>query len=750
MIQLALSFFVGVLLVQYSPLPPPWWLALFVLPLLLIARRLVWARCIVALAVGAAWMTWAGLAVLDDQLSDDNHRQTRTLSGEIVSIPEPVANGWRFIFAPDVQQGIPRRLRVTWYRAAQQPAAGERWQLSLKLRQPRNFGNPGGFDYVGWLRAQGVGATAYVVRNQAEKLADSPTYSLLRLRAQVNEKIQQMLKNSELSGVVAALAVGERAGITTAQWRVVRRTGTAHLLAISGLHIGLLAGWVLLLVSVVWRRIPMLVNRVPATVAGVIAGLVAAAAYAAMAGFAVPTQRALAMVAVIAVAIVAARQLRSLNALAGALVVVLLIDPFAPQSFGFWLSFAAVASIGFVLLGRIRRASWWRSWLLVQGSLLLLLLPLMGVLFGGFAPLAPLVNLLAVPVFSFVIVPLVLLGSVLPVMGEPLLLAANFVLEYVWQGLAWVADWHSALLPLALAPWWATVLAVLGVLWLLAPRGWPLRGLGAMLLLPVLTWRPPALATGEFEVAVLDVGQGFAAVVRTREHVLVFDTGPAFRSGTDTGALVVNPFLQRLGVQQVDKLVISHGDNDHAGGAQAVLAEMQVQAGLGWQPQVVTIPWRACQRGDTWMWDGVRFDVLHPGKRVFARDNNQSCVIRVSSKSGAMLLTGDIEQLAERDILAQVPAPQLRAELLFAPHHGSKSSSSFAFVQAVQPRWVIAATGFENRFGFPHVAVQQRYAQFGADLLTTAEQGAIQARFTMAAAPQIHAFRPSQTPLWWR
>lgn len=501
-----------------------------------------------------------------------------------------------------------------------------------------------------------------------------------------------------------------------------------HLVAISGLHISLVAGLVYFLARFLWAWPGYTVLRVPAPVFGAVCGFGAAAAYAALAGFVIPTQRALIMVAVALGAVVLRRRWPPSMLLAAALLLVLLHDPLAVMASGFWLSFAAVGIIIYAVHGDHRGRSLWRKWGHVQWAVGLGMLPLLLWLYQQASLVSPLANLVAVPAFDLVIVPLTLAAAALVGMGAQALAAIVLVpavtlLELVWFVLGALAELPHAQWAQHRPAGWAIACAAIGLLLLLAPRGWPARAVGGVWLLPLVFMRPPAPPPGELWFTLLDVGQGLAAVVRTHSHVMVYDTGARFSSRFDAGSAVVVPFLRQAGVRQIDTLVVSHGDNDHAGGAPAVAAVFPVARTLSGSPDVAGEP---CRAGQAWRWDGIEFSVLSPAEAHAGRHNDGSCVLRIASPHGALLLTGDIERRAEERLLASGAA--LAAEVLVAPHHGSRTSSTADFVERVRPRHVLFPVGYRNRHRHPHPAVVERYEALGAQRHDSATGGAIELR----------------------
>ncbi len=734
MVLAALLFAIGALLLHALPALPDFSWA-WVLPACLVAAlRWSWARwCAVAVA-GFAWAWWHAGAELADRLAPHLQGRDLVVTGRIASVPDERAGRVRFVLAADPGQSLPRRIRLGWYgwyddTTGAQPRAAERWRLTVRLRRPRGLSNPGSFDYEGWLFRQGIGATGYVLqRGVAERLDDGHGhYPILRLRAGLNRRIATALGHEETRGIIAGLAVGLRGAITPHQWQVFAASGTSHLMAISGLHIALVASLAFGALRYLWGLVPGLSRRVAACDAGCVAAALAAIGYATLAGFSVPTQRALVMSAIVLGALWRRRCLSPGRALALALAAVLLMDPLAPLSRGFWLSFTAVGVILWGTWGRLGARGRLRRFLRVQAVVFIGLVPL--TLAGGQVSLvAPVVNLVMIPLFGLVVIPAVLVGVVLagvtPAGAQAAWQLAARVVEAVWPPLEAAAMAGSVPGLVMAPPLWTVLLASLAVLLLTAPRGLPGRWTGAVLLLPLLGWRPAAPEPGGFHLALLDVGQGLAAVVQTRSHVLVYDTGPSFASGANAGDLVVLPFLRHRGHQRVDRLVLSHHDTDHRGGARAVLEAYPGTKVLASSPGEFP-DWHAepCRAGTRWRWDGVEFEILHPDVgREWGR-NDGSCVLRVVGAGGSLLLTGDIEAPAEA-VLLQGGVP-LAADIVVVPHHGSSTSSSAGFIAATNPVHALVAAGHDNRWGFPRPEVLARWRRHGAQVFTTGEAGAI-------------------------
>jgi competence protein ComEC len=722
---------------QLAELPSLWWTVLAI-PLAVVAwwHRPAWLLPLFFLA-GAMWVTLRAGWLLDDALPHELEGADLIVSGHIADLPQETEFGYRFPF--DIESAslagtavtVPARVLLTGRTDGEPPRAGSRWRLGVRLTRPHGFQNPGGFDYEAYLFLNRIRARGYVRDWIALLPEPSARYAIDRVRERLGERIGVALADRPQAGTVIALANGNGRGIAPPQWDVLRATGTLHLVAISGLHISLVGGIAFILMRRLWALPGHTVLWLPAPAAGAIGALLAAGGYAALAGFVVPTQRALVMLAVAMLGILSRRQYLPSEILAGALLAVLAFDPLSAMAAGFWLSFAAVAVI--LLASQGGETSVWRKWGYLQWAIGLGMLPLTLWLFQQVSLVGPLANLLAVPVFDLLAVPLVLgaitaFGLSLDSVAEALLRMAQWLLEQLWVALEFLARlpwgqwWQHAPAP------WTLACAFVGVAWLLAPRGWPARWVGAVWLLPLFLVRPLAPQPGELWFTLLDVGQGLAAVVRTAQHTLVYDTGPRYSATFDTGESVVAPYLRYVGVRRIERLVVSHGDNDHAGGAESVRRAMVVEELVSSIPTYRGVA-QPCEEGARWTWDGVEFEFLNPPRGIVSGHNNAACVLRVQAAGGSLLLPGDIEMKAERRLVAEY-GRRLRADVLVAPHHGSRTSSSAAFVAAVQPRQVLYPVGYRNRFHHPHPHVVQRYAALGAQPLDSAALGAIEMRVT--------------------
>jgi competence protein ComEC len=670
------------------------------------------------------------------------------LSGTVSGLPERGVERQRFGFRVDAAvldgRPVPLRgeVRLSHWRDPASIVAGERLALVAVLRRPRALLNPGGFDFERLALERRIAATGHVRRILDR--APAPDGIDVR-RARLAARIAAEVEDAEAAALLRALAVGDQAAIGDPLWEAFRATGTTHLVAISGFHIGLVGAFAALLGGLVHRAIPGAGWRVPRRTLAACCALAGAGAYSLLASFSLPVQRTLAMLAAVLLAVALRRRLSIGGALGLAVIVVLLFDPLAVLNAGFWLSFGGVFWLLFALDGRSRTA-WWRGYARAQWVAFIALLPLGVAWFQQASLVGPLVNLFAIPWVSFLLVPMLLAGLALGDLGGPLLHLAGLAARAYLDALGFAAATPLAWIDLPAPGTAAFALAVAGAgLWLL-PRAVPGRALAILLFLPLVLPRIERPPPGAADVVVLDVGQGMAIVVRTANHALLFDAGPARGEGHDAGEAVVLPALRALGVRQLDRVVVSHGDNDHAGGVAAVLrafpnARVASGPGVGFGT--------ACRAGTRWRWDHVAFEFLHPPEHFPPLRNEASCVLRVVAGDRAALLPGDIGAIIEARLVAD--GAGLAADLLLLAHHGSRGSNSDALLDAVRPRIAVASAGHRNRFGHPAPDVAARLAARGIPLHATASGGALRYRIAPGAlvvrgAERRAARRPWREP----
>ena len=751
-LSVAMALLCGVSLVQLLPALPSWpWslcVALALLPLLL---RDGLARVPLALLFGLAWACVFGQLALEQRLPNSWSGRDFEVTGEVLGLPQADENSVRFDFrvthssAPDLNG---RKLRLGWYRQSQVPEPGSRWRFTTNLKRPRGVLNPGGFDREQSALLQRIAAVGYVRESgSATQLRAGQGMDFQRNR--ISARIGTALPAGH-GRFVQALALGDTRALSDDDWATLRATGLTHLIAISGFHVGLVAGFGVLLLLGLYRVFPRLGTRLPRPQAAALAGLLFASGYTALAGFALPTVRTLLMIAVVLLAKLLRRPMRGVDAFALAMISMLLFDPLSVLAPGFWLSFLGV---GWLLwcLPHERGAGMLKPFLQAQGVAVLGLLPLSVWFFGQASLPGPLTNLIGIPWISLVVVPTALLGvladSFSPTAAAELWRLAAWLMDQLWWLLDKVAHWPIAMIWLPEATLTALVLAVIAAFWLLLPRGAPGKPVAALLFLPLLWPATHTLAAAEAEITVIDVGQGLSVLVRTRDHALLFDAGPASERGLDMGESAVVPALHALGVNRLDRVVVSHGDNDHSGGMPAVRQAFpgaQLLAPEGWAPKGAGL----CQRDGAWRWDGVDFRILHPPPFFPYLKNDSSCVLRIEAGGHVALLPGDIEKQIELRLVAEQSAA-IRADLLLVPHHGSLTSSSPEFVAAVRPRYAVMATGADNRFRLPKAEIVQRYRAGGARTLDSDDIGAMRFKLNSAGIALVESRRPDR-PRYWR
>ena len=774
------------------------------------------ARGLVLLATVLAGFAWSGQAMwqqrqaLEEEtrhLLDQGRQQA--MSVRVTGLPVIKADSARFSAESLAEPS--RHYLLTWYHAEHFPQPGEHWQLQVKLKPVHGYANPGGFDYPRWLFRHHYVATGWVQKGQKTAAASPWDVGawIQRQRGSLRDWLQESLAPGSARALLMALSLGDRSELSPDDFAIFRATGTAHLIAISGLHIGLAAlvgaalGWVIFWL---WPQ-----QRVPRPVLQALFGWFFALAYAALAGFSVATVRALVAVSVLAVAVVSRRRLSPWDIWAVALLLVLLFDPLAVLDSGFWLSFAAVAALIAAFSARksqsttqgavkaadqanqtplknrpLQRGMKAIGQLFVaQVAILLGLMPLSVVLFHEIHWLAPLVNFVLIPLVSVTLVPL--LGMALLThalaggsgLDEWLLQQAHWLAQWMMRGLEPLSRWPAASYWVPDLPGWWLALWLLALLaWFFAhQKSWRWLGLSVMVaLLGFALWplsHPEGLvqkhALAEtlitkdtadnhgadqaqaFRVSVLDVGQGLAVLVETAHHRLLYDTGAAFDSGFNLADAVLLPYFRQRGIRSLDALILSHRDNDHAGAAAPLLEHLPVHSLYATFATPLAGPAQPCTNSVSWEWDGVRFDVLSPYNLSPYLGNNSSCVLRIGNALGHVLLTGDVETAVEYRLLHAQKAGRLDlgSDVMLVPHHGSSSSSSTAFIDAVNPSLAINAAGYFNAFGHPRAEVVSRYRQRGIRWLDTQSSGLIAVHFG-ADGVSVSQFRQQRPGRVWR
>ena len=767
----------------------------------------VFLRISAAFILGFLYASTLANSRLSDELSHANEQQAIAVIGVVSSLPVNTERALRLDF--DVEKTltldvngkplhVPRHISLMQYQAnfafsAQENArqtklsqnqqfhAGQRWQLTVKLKRPHGTYNPHGFDFEAWALSENMRATGTIQSNADNKLLQNfvwqAGYIVERLREKTVHRIQTVLENKPYCAEISALVAGDDSAIHADNWAVYLRTGVNHLMSISGLHITMLAGLAFSAVSFLWRRhlfgkhhyLSQLSLSIPARKVATIAGFIVALAYSLIAGFSIPTQRTFYMLSLLGVALWSGKNISIWRVLPLTLLIVVLIDPWSVNVPGFWLSFGAVAVLAYAVSGNIAQPHWLIASIKTQWAATIGLVPVLILMFGQTSLVSPVANAVAIPLISLLVVPLALLGSFLPIdwalqLAHTIFAGCMAILQYL-SSLPY-ATWQQATPPM-----WAVTLSLIGVVWLLLPKGIPLRWLGLTLFIPMLLIAPNRPSVGAMQATVLDVGQGLAVVVKTKNHTLLYDTGPKYSAQSDSGSRIIVPFLRGEGIHKLDGIMLSHNDLDHSGGLNSVLAQLPIQwldssipldTLLGEAVNHQPINLMHCYAGQHWVWDGVMFDVLYPTIASYETnltDNNRSCVLKISSQYGSLLLTGDIEKEAEASMinadsnLAGDLAVDLASDVMTAPHHGSKTSSTSAFIQAVNPIATIFTAGYLNRFGHPKPIIVARYEANLSEIIKSDTAGAVQVNFAKPNTknPQkinITQYRQSHPHYW--
>ncbi|MEH6814193.1 MAG: DNA internalization-related competence protein ComEC/Rec2 [Motiliproteus sp.] len=775
-----IRFSLAIAMVSLIPALPPLWLSLsLVFGGLLVTT--VWQRFrpLLAIFLGLLWGLLYGYWGMAHQLQESWQGIDLLAKGQVVALPRYDGQSCRFNFKLDflapvsVEQALPaasvndsivdnlktklplrftpRKIRLTQYRCLQALQTGMQLTMVVRLKRPHGYRNPGGFDQERSFLSNAIDALGYVRTLESTTTALSASAGFSKFRQGTADYISRQVDDPLQASLLQALLVGDKRGISSQQWQLFRDTGTLHLLVISGLHIGLVSAGVYLLLFNLGRAAPALslTSRIRAAA---IAAMVAALVYSLMAGFSLPTQRALVMITVLLSGWLLKRRPGAFSRLWVALSAVMVLDPLASLSAGFWLSFGAAGTLIYLLSGRHRLPAALTLMVRMQLAIFMVMTPLLAYQFFQVSLIAPLINLLAVPFISLLVLPLAMLSLVCGAISSSFsgfgLICAGWLLEQGYYFLVWIdalagLQWYPP--PQTVI---AVVLALCGSMVVLLPKAIPGRKLGFVCWLPLLIGVDQPRQLEEFEVTVLDVGQGLAVYVETRNHRLLYDTGRRFNSGYTVAQSTIRPFLASSGVTTIDGLVISHGDIDHAGGSDFVqdsYVPAFVLSGSGKQIINNSMP---CREGHSWVWDDVLFRFLHPGDDIYDKENNRSCVLQIISPNGSILLTGDIETKVEVDLVRRY-GEKLKVDVLVAAHHGSKTSTSNEFLEHVNPSVVLASSGFRNNFGHPHPRVVQRIKKQGIGFFNTAVSGALIVDVQRHMPITISEFTQQRGRYWW-
>lgn len=772
---------IGACQLPYIPVVPFFFVAALGGACCWISARRLWSLSVLgALGLGLCWGVGFGLYRLNSLLPEPLEEVDFWVTGTVSGLPQRNGRAQQATFEVEhsclqldpkgcatANPFFSSRLILLNYYGNTSLAPGQRWRWRVRLNRPHGFANPGSFDYEGWLLMQGYSAKGYVRETSLNKRLPDASRGIDSLRFALRERLEAMLEDASHKGVLLALVIGDREQISQEHWALFSATGTNHLIVISGLHVGFIAMLGYWLGNGLARIWPRLLLYVPAQKCGALSSLFAALSYSLLAGFSLPTQRALIMVAVFMAGRLFAQEPSRSFSFCLAMCIVLLVNPLSPIGAGFWLSFGAVGTLLMAFGARLsllqdevvvpklgtRLLHIWQRWGEPQAMVFVgMSVPLL-VWTSQLSLFSPLANLFAIPLVSLLIVPIALLAvAVIPVSlatSHWLLLIANQLLAILSAALQSVSDlvpswgvWEGSAVR-----GWTLLFASLGTLLILAPRGWPGRALVPVLLAPLLWPVPQSLPPGQARITVLDVGQGLAMVVRTANHSLLYDTGPRFSADFDAGSGVVQPFLRTLGINKLDTLVVSHADNDHRGGLDSILRLVQVKNLLMSAPAPLPEGAQACARGQSWQWDGVQFDILYPPIGEGYQGNNSSCVLRIRAGATAALLSGDIERAGEATLVS-LEGNALASQVLIAPHHGSQSSSTMPFLAAVSPSLVLVSAGYRSQFGHPAPQIAQRYETSGIALWNTALSGALEFTLGQGIIQPPSAYRQEQRRYW--
>jgi competence protein ComEC len=763
---LSIGFLVGTMSIHFlSTLPALNSLLFFsiFMPFIWILRRYHTAQWLFIVLLGYAYSLFIAHSILDNRIPHNIESKTLRVIGTVLDIPHRQSDTLRFYF--NVEQSVlsdnplhqlpfQGKIKLAWYRhAAPQFASGEKWQLEVKLKRPRGFVNTGGFDYERWLFREGVLATGYVHTSEHnQRITTAPQWHLNAIREKIYRSIQAQLNNPDSAALISALSVAIRQDINPAHWQIFSATGTSHLIAISGLHIAMVAGFAFIPISLIWMLFPALYLRLPSKIAMLVLGAVFATAYALLAGFTIPTQRALVMVLFGLFALLLKQKIPLGHILAASLLAVLLIDPLASLSEGFWLSFFAVALI-FYILGQTHKPLPHRLFV-IQLLLSFGMIPVSAAFFSSASLISPIANIVAIPWVTLLLAPSILVGvlflSIAPIISHYCFAVAAWGLDILLAYLGYLSTLPYSSLHFADIPPFIIIIALIGVILMALPRYFVGRYLAIIFIAPLFLFSSKRPAEGEFKLTVLDSGQGLASVLQTQNHVMVFDTGERYSAQFDIGKMVLIPYLQSQQINAIDKLVVSHADKDHSGGAAAILATVPVIQFISNDAlKINTKTAMPCQAGQQWVWDKVHFEILSPSPAQAALSQNErSCTIKVSNAYHSLLLLADIEKKAEH-ALVKNKRMDLKADVMLVPHHGSKTSSSWPFIAAIEPQLAIVSAGYRNRFNHPSPNIMSRYQQLHIPVFNTAQQGEIQVTFPNSPAEINVSLKRSDHKKFW-
>lgn len=716
------SFALGIAGLQlFAWLPAPA-ISIFLLPMaLFIILRHSRFAFIAAFFLGFSYCSLVAQHALSQHLAVQDSGRTGLVVAKIYGLPEQNIDKWDFqatvLVSDDFPGLVGQKIKLAWYKSDKAVKPGDTWHFQVLLRTPNGVANPGGFDSEQRALQQRIVAQGYV-KKVAERI--SVSQSMDGIRNALSMQIQELLPGDD-ARFVQALAIGDTRALTDQDWDILRKTGITHLIAISGFHVGMVALFAVFAVHGLYWLCPAFSLRISRMQSDAVVSIIAACAYTALAGFAIPTVRTALMISVFMACKSLNRNCSTLQAVALSVFAILLRDPIAVLNPGFWLSFMGVLLL-VAFMPQYPSQGVIRPFIRAQWVVSLGLLPLSIGFFHQTTLIGPLINFLAIPWISLVVVPLALLGVVfswLPIGASALWHLAAFCMQLFWHLLEWSAQFQWSNMYSAESGIWITACAVLGACLCVLPESMPGKWLGLLLFLPIVYPAVEQIEPGKVRIAMIDVGQGLSVLVRTQHHALLYDTGAGNPKGFSRGESSIVPALRALNVKQLDKVIISHADNDHAGGLPAVQEDIPISS---IEASYVLPKSTTCKMGHSWQWDGVRFSYLWPNEEERSSDNDGSCVLRIEALGRSALLTGDISANAEYQLVERY-GRLLKSDILVVPHHGSKTSSSTAFLEQVKPRYALISCGFQNRFKHPNHLVVDRYHAFGAEVVNSPDTG---------------------------
>lgn len=674
---------------------------------------------------------------LDNRLPLAQNKQPYTLQIIVQDIPrqEPYAT----IFTAHVinpPKGVPKKISFVDYKKNDWPS-GSIWQVNARLKTPVGQINQTGFNKEIYYLSKAIGATGNIQKDRHYLgTSHTPQAYLDRFRSNLAQRIRAVGKDYPRgASLISALTIGEQNAIEQADWHAFRQTGITHLVSISGLHVtmvSLFAGFILRYLAFHFN-----IRRIQPRTIMLVGGICVALLYALLAGFSIPTQRSVFMLATIAILMLSQRYFSAWQIWWIALSIILLISPLALLSIGFWLSFSLVAALLYVVSNRKNLPK--NKWLIAlkaQLAVNLASIPPLSIFFGQFPIISPLVNSIAIPWVSWIITPFALISLILPfdaplkwacILSEYSLATLDLILPFAYE------------YTIAKPPLLLLILSVIATLLLIAPRGFPMKTLGATSLGLLLLYQPPQPNLNEAHITVFDVGQGSSMLVQTQNHTLLFDTGLGDANWT------ILPNLRASGVKNLDKLILSHNDADHDSGFEQITQAYPNAIIHAGQPEAYMTQKEiaSCKHNEKWQWDGVTFQWLT--LPVFSKDsNNRSCVLKISTQNHSLLITGDLSKKGEEKLINE-NSDILNSDVFILGHHGSKSSNSLDFLQTIKPKYAISSSGFGNNFKHPHPDIIKRLEEQNITLLRTDLYGAIQIEIgqQLHVKPQVN-----HKPFW--